>query len=71
MFLCITGLLVKRESRTELFNADVGNGSHDEDRYDQLFMQASRRIDDDVAASLPGPMKSRSGIPSRNFFDDV
>nr|CAG4637678.1 EOG090X03B7 [Chydorus sphaericus] len=69
------GLLVKRESRAELFSSDTGGTSHDDDRYDQLFIQASRRIGDDdpVIAHTTGSAtsKTRSSNPSRNFFDDV
>ena len=75
----IIGLLTKRESRSELFNSDSGGNSHDDDRYDQLFIQASRRIDEDSSApattTLAAPKSHRSGssssAPARNFFDDV
>ncbi|KAI9564786.1 hypothetical protein GHT06_008527 [Daphnia sinensis] len=76
------GLLVKRESsRSELFGSTSDNISNEDDRYDQLFMQASRRIGDDVgstpATSLTGSTDYRSSYtrsgpaPPRNFFDDV
>nr|CAG4647762.1 EOG090X03B7 [Moina brachiata]SVE92915.1 EOG090X03B7 [Moina brachiata] len=81
------GLLVKRESsRTELFStSDSGGASHEDDRYDQLFMQANRRIADDVpttatySSTAPSSSGARSGYfrtggalpPARNFFDDV
>nr|CAG4649190.1 EOG090X03B7 [Scapholeberis mucronata]SVE93519.1 EOG090X03B7 [Scapholeberis mucronata] len=79
------GLLVKRESsRSELFGSTSDNAanSHDDDRYDQLFMQASRRVGDDVesaptaATGVSGSYRSSysrgSGpAPPRNFFDDV
>nr|SVE77504.1 EOG090X03B7 [Daphnia lumholtzi] len=76
------GLLVKRESsRSELFGSTSDNMSNEDDRYDQLFMQASRRIGDDVgstpATSLTGSTDYRSSYtrsgpaPPRNFFDDV
>nr|CAG4636870.1 EOG090X03B7 [Ceriodaphnia reticulata]SVE72838.1 EOG090X03B7 [Ceriodaphnia reticulata] len=78
------GLLVKRESsRTELFGSTSDNlgNAHDDDRYDQLFMQASRRIGDDMsstpAAAVTGSSAYRSSYtrsgppPPRNFFDDV
>lgn len=83
-FTLYTGLLVKRESsRTELFGStsDTVDNVHDDDRYDQLFMQASRRIGDDVStpsASLTGSSAYRSNYNTRggqstprNFFDDV
>ena len=69
---------MKRESsRTELFGSTSDNlgSSHDDDRYDQLFMQASRRIGDDMGSTLSEAYRSsytRSGPPPpRNFFDDV
>lgn len=75
---------MKRESsRTELFGSTSDNlaSSHEDDRYDQLFMQASRRIGDDSgftpAATVTGSTAysssyTRSGPPPpRNFFDDV
>lgn len=55
--------------------------SNEDDRYDQLFMQASRRIGDDVGSTpatlLTGSTDYRSSYtrsgpaPPRNFFDDV
>lgn len=78
------GLLVKRESsRSELFGStsDNASNSHDDDRYDQLFMQASRRTGDDggntPATAVTGSSAYRSSYtrsgptPARNFFDDV
>nr|SVE79392.1 EOG090X03B7 [Daphnia magna] len=76
------GLLVKRESsRSELFGSTSDNMSNEDDRYDQLFMQASRRIGDDVGSTpatlLTGSTDYRSSYtrsgpaPPRNFFDDV
>lgn len=80
------GLLLKRESsRTELFSStsDNGGNSHEDDRYDQLFIQASRRVGDEASNSAPGVSASSSRsnyvrnapasatTPSRNFFDGV
>ena len=72
------GLLVRREtSRTELFQSTAESTNvMEEDRYDQLFMQASRRIGDDShRATVVSPSATRSNysrnMASRNFFDDV
>lgn len=77
------GLLARRDtSRTELFDADdVEEGSSEavEDRYDQLFLQANRRIGDDDTnyyQSQSAPTSSRynyqrGSAPPRNLFDDV
>lgn len=73
---------MKRESsRSELFGSTSDNMSNEDDRYDQLFMQASRRIGDDVGSTpatlLTGSTDYRSSYtrsgpaPPRNFFDDV
>ena len=85
-FFVLAGLLLKRESsRTELFSStsDNGGNSHDDDRYDQLFIQGSRRVGDEASNLAPGisASSSRSNYmrnapssattPSRNFFDGV
>lgn len=72
------GLLVRREtSRTELFQSTEESANiTEEDRYDQLFIQASRRIGDNFdSATVTAPSTgrsnySRNALP-RNFFDDV
>jgi len=76
--LLATGLLLRREtSRTELFQSTAESANvMEEDRYDQLFIQANRRIIDNTeSTTLPSPPTIRSNysrnIVSRNFFDDV
>jgi len=72
------GLLVRRDSsRTELFDstADSANALED-DRYDQLFIEASRRISDnaDSAATATGSTARSNysrNVTARNFFDEV
>ena len=74
----LTGLLVRRDSsRTELFDstADSANALED-DRYDQLFIEASRRISDnaDSAATATGSTARSNysrNVTARNFFDEV